>query len=117
MKNSPRLIIITYNVYDIFWPFLVYSQTDLVPLSGTGAVTYHLKRYHKDAWEEYIKSRTTAQEKTSAAKKELEDSCEMANASVRFFDTRTSGGRLPFLSKVRLSECPSFLLEATPSVH
>jgi len=66
----------------------------------TGAVTYHLKKHHKEAWDLYTEKRTHAQEKTAADKKDVEDACEMSNSTVRFFDTRTNGGRQPYLAKV-----------------
>ena len=74
-------------------------------LPGTGAVTYHLKKHHKEAWDLYTEKRTHAQEKTTADKKDVEDACEMSNSTVRFFDTRTNGGRQPYLAKV----CAVFL--------
>ena len=36
----------------------------------------------------------------AAVKKEEVDSCEMENSEVRFYDVRSSKGRLPFLAKV-----------------
>ena len=36
----------------------------------------------------------------SEVKEEMKESCEMENSEVRFYDVRSSKGRLPFLNKV-----------------
>ena len=36
----------------------------------------------------------------SEVKEEMKESCEMENSEVRFYDVRSSKGRLPFLKKV-----------------
>ena len=38
--------------------------------------------------------------KASEVKEEMKESCEMENSEVRFYDVRSSKGRLPFLNKV-----------------
>ena len=40
------------------------------------------------------------QAEAAAVKKEEVESCEMENSEVRFYDVRSSKGRLPFLAKV-----------------
>ena len=35
----------------------------------------------------------------SEVKEEVKESCEMENSEVRFYDVRSSKGRLPFLNK------------------
>ena len=94
---------------------------NLFPLTGWRAVTYHLKMYHSEAWDQCTKKRAAAKKKTTAAcvgashelgvlcaavylladtkrstnimaaKKEVQVAREMANTSVCFFDLLTSG--------------------------
>ena len=51
----------------------------------------------------------------SEVKEEMKESCEMENSEVRFYDVRSSKGRLPFLNKVSCcdvyfsSSCFSFV--------
>ena len=46
----------------------------------------------------------------SEVKEEVKESCEMENSEVRFYDVRSSKGRLPFLNKVsRCDVCFSSL--------
>ena len=56
--------------------------------------TGHLVKHHA----EEIRKRTKAE--VVAVKKEEVESCEMENSEVRFYDVRSSKGRLPFLAKV-----------------
>ena len=77
-------------------------------LSVTGAVTNHLQKYHKPEWDAYSETRTRANAKKAEAKEEEKLACEMENNEVRFYDVRSSKGRLPFLKKVGL--CDIFLI-------
>ena len=40
----------------------------------------------------------------TVVKQEVKESCEMDNSEVRFYDVRSSKGRLPFLNKVSCCE-------------
>ena len=77
-------------------------------LSVTGAVTNHLQKNHKSEWDAYCETRTRANAKKAEAKEEEKLACEMENNEVRFYDVRSSKGRLPFLKKVSL--CHIFLI-------
>ena len=70
----------------------------------TGAVTNHLQKNHKAEWDAYCETRTRANAKKAEAKEEERDACEMENNEVRFYDVRSSKGRLPFLKKVGLPD-------------
>ena len=69
-------------------------------LSATGAVTNHLMKNHKQEWDAYCQMRARTNAKVMEAKEEKKESCEMENGEVRFYDVRSSKGRLPFLQKV-----------------
>ena len=68
--------------------------------SATGAVTNHLMKNHKQEWDAYCQMRARTNAKVMEAKEEKKESCEMENGEVRFYDVRSSKGRLPFLQKV-----------------
>ena len=76
-------------------------------LSATGAVTNHLMKNHKQEWAAYCETRARTNAKVIEAKEEKKEACEMENSEVRFYDVRSSKGRLPFLQKVGL--CYLFL--------
>ena len=69
-------------------------------LSVTGAVVNHLQKNHKPEWDAYAENRTKSNAKKTQAKEEEKVACEMENNEVRFYDIRSSKGRLPFLKKV-----------------
>ena len=73
-------------------------------LSVTGAVANHLQKNHKPEWDAYSENRTKSTAKKSQAKEEEKLACEMENNEVRFYDVRSSKGRLPFLKKVGLCD-------------
>ena len=68
--------------------------------SATGGVSNHLSRHHKEVWEAYCETRSRVATVASKAKEEEKAACEMENSEVRFYDVRSSRGRLPFLKKV-----------------
>ena len=76
-------------------------------LAVSGAVTGHLAKHHVDVWSAYCNARSKANADRVAAKQEEKQACEMENAEVRFYDVRSSRGRLPFLKKV---SCCRFVL-------
>ena len=88
--------------------------------SVTGAVTNHLQKNHKPEWDAYCETRTKANAKKAVAKEEEKVACEMENNEVRFYDVRSSKGRLPFLKKVGLPDIflisMMFLVQILPDV-
>ena len=86
----------------------------------TGAVTNHLQKNHKPEWDAYCETRTKANAKKAVAKEEEKVACEMENNEVRFYDVRSSKGRLPFLKKVGLPDIflisMMFLVQILPDV-
>ena len=74
--------------------------------SATGAVTNHLMKNHKQEWDAYCQMRARTNAKVLEAKEEKKEACEMENSEVRFYDVRSSKGRLPFLQKVGLLSFP-----------
>ena len=52
---------------------------------------------HEPEWDVYCEMRTRFTAKVNQDKKEA---CEMENSEVRFYDVRSSKGRLPFLQEV-----------------
>ena len=55
---------------------------------------------HKPEWDVYCEMRTRFTAKVNQAKEDKKEACEMENSEVRFYDVRSSKGRLPFLQKV-----------------
>ena len=55
---------------------------------------------HKPEWDVYREMRTRSNAKVTQAKVDKKEACEMENSEVRFYDVRSSKGRLPFLQKV-----------------
>ena len=90
-------------------------------LSVTGAVTNHLQKNHKSEWDAYCETRTRANAKKAEAKEEEKVACEMENNEVRFYDVRSSKGRLPFFKKVGLPDIflisLMFLVQILPDVE
>ena len=68
-------------------------------LSASGAVTNHLAKHHQSEWNAYCETRARKAAVASEVKEEVKESCEMENSEVRFYDVRSSKGRLPFLNK------------------
>ena len=68
--------------------------------SATGAVTNHLEKHHKSEWDAHCETRARKAAVATEIKEEAKESCEMENSEVRFYDVRSSKGRLPFLNKV-----------------
>ena len=60
-------------------------------------MTGHLEKHHAEEWGAYCEVRKRTKE-VAAVKKEEVESCEMENSEVRFYDVRSSKGRLPFLA-------------------
>ena len=69
-------------------------------LSASGAVTNHLSKHHKAQWGAYCENRTKKAAAATKHQKQQKENCEMENSEVRFYDVRSSKGRLPFLNKV-----------------
>ena len=63
-------------------------------------MTGHLEKHHAEEWGAYCEVRKRTKAEVAAVKKEEVESCEMENSEVRFYDVRSSKGRLPFLAKV-----------------
>ena len=59
-----------------------------------------LSKAHKPEWDVYREMRTRSNAKVTQAKVDKKEACEMENSEVRFYDVRSSKGRLPFLQKV-----------------
>ena len=64
-------------------------------LAATGAVTGHLVKHQGEVWSAYCKARSQANAAKVVIKEEVA-ACEMENAEVRFYDVRSSKGRLFF---------------------
>ena len=63
-------------------------------------VSSSLQKHHAEEWGAYCEIRKRTKAEVAAVKKEEVESCEMENSEVRFYDVRSSKGRLPFLAKV-----------------
>ena len=63
-------------------------------------MTGHLEKHHAEEWGAYCEIRKRIKAEVADVKKEEVESCEMENSEVRFYDVRSSKGRLPFLAKV-----------------
>ena len=66
--------------------------------AATDAIASHLEKYHTSVWKLHCEARKKIATVTAAKKKEEFEACEMENAEVRFYDVRSSNGRLPFPS-------------------
>lgn len=82
----------------------------------TGAVAGHLAKRHRALWSAHCETRTRAEAEKIIVKKEEEDACEMECSEVRFYDVRSSKGRLPFLKKFLpdVPESPVYWLDQDP---
>ena len=78
-------------------------------LASTGAVTGHLTKHHGEVWSAYCEAGSQANAAKVVIKEEVA-ACEMENAEVRFYDVRSSKGRLPFLKKVSFCSISTFLV-------
>ena len=58
-------------------------------------MTGHLEKHHAEEWGAYCQIRKRTKAEVADVKKE-----EVENSEVRFYDVRSSKGRLPFLAKV-----------------
>ena len=58
---------------------------------------------HKPEWDVYCEMRTRFTAKVNQAKEDKKEACEMENSEVRFYDVRSSKGRLPFLHFLSIS--------------
>ena len=67
-------------------------------------MTGHLEKHHAEEWGAYCEIRKRTKAEVAAVKKEEVESCEMENSEVRFYDVRSSKGRLPFLAKLCFGE-------------
>ena len=61
-------------------------------------------KHHKAEWDAYSETRSRKATVAAEVKEEAKESCEMENSEVRFYDVRSSKGRLPFLNKVSCCE-------------
>ena len=68
---------------------------------GVGALTNHLSKHHRDAWETDVLERDAKKTAVEDAKKSEQSSCEMENAALRFTDMRSNAGQLTFLNQVK----------------
>merc|ERR1712112_107992 len=82
----------------------------------SGAVTNHLAKHHQSEWNAYCETRARKAAVASELKEEVKESCEMENSEVRFYDVRSSKGRLPFLNKILpdVPEPPVYWIDTDP---
>ena len=83
-------------------------------LAVSGAVTGHLAKHHEDVWSAYCNARSKANADRVATKQEEKQAGEMENAEVRFYDVRSSSGRLLFLKKVSYCKVSWFMALCFP---
>ena len=60
---------------------------------------------HKPEWDVYCEMRTRFTAKVNQAKEDKKEACEMENSEVRFYDVRSSKGRLPWVGQCLFFSC------------